>query len=192
MIEFIQHVDVILFYFFNTTLQNPFFDWFMPFVTEKTHWFPVWAVIVGLLLWKGEKKGRIAVILIIPLIFMSDQFSAHVLKPWIARTRPCVALTDVHLLIKLTKSYSFPSAHASNFFALATFFSFFYPRYKWWYFTVALIVGMSRVFVGVHYPFDVLGGAILGSACAVFVVQMWRFGENLYLRRIKQTTSDSI
>jgi len=121
---------------------------------------------------------------------MSDQLSAHVFKPLFGRTRPCVALTDVHLLVKMTKSYSFPSAHATNFFALATFFALFYPRYKWWYFSTAFIVGLSRVFVGVHYPFDVLGGFILGVLCAFFVVKTWQFVENLYLTKKNQSTSD--
>jgi undecaprenyl-diphosphatase len=191
MFEFIQQVDVTLFYLFNTTLQNPFFDWLMPFVTEKTHWFPVWFIVIVFLIWKGGRKGRIAVILIIPLIFMSDQLSAGLFKPLFARTRPCVALSGVHLLVPMTRSYSFPSAHAANFAALATFFALFYPRYKWFYFGIALLVGLSRVFVGVHYPFDVLGGFILGVLCAIFVVKVWQFIENLYFKQKDSSAPDT-
>ena len=99
MIDYLNYIDTSLFYFINVSLQNPFFDWFMPFITEKYHWFPVWGVIIILLLWKGGKQGRIMVLLIIPVIFLSDQLAAHVFKPWIQRPRPCMALPDVHLLV---------------------------------------------------------------------------------------------
>ena len=89
--NFLLELDTSLFYFINVDLQNPFFDVFMPFITERLHWFPVWAVLIIGLIWKGGKQGRIMVLLIIPVIFLSDQLSAHVLKPLIARPRPCAA-----------------------------------------------------------------------------------------------------
>jgi undecaprenyl-diphosphatase len=116
MIDFLIEIDVAVFYFINVNLANPFFDWFMPFITEKFHWFPVWGILIIGLLWKGGKKGRTVVLLIIPVIFLSDQLSAHVLKPLIARQRPCATLPDVHLLVGMKRSLSFPSAHAANFF----------------------------------------------------------------------------
>ncbi len=81
------------------------------------------------------RKGRLAVLLVIPLVLMTDQMSASVLKPLIARLRPSITLPDVHLLGKKMSSYSFPSSHASNFFGLATYFSYLYSRYKWWFFS---------------------------------------------------------
>jgi undecaprenyl-diphosphatase len=188
VIDFIVEIDTAVFYFINVSLANPFFDWFMPFITEKTHWFPVWGVLIIGLLWKGGKKGRTAVLLIIPVIFLSDQLSAHVLKPWIARSRPCVTLPDVHLLVGLKTSLSFPSAHAANFFAVATYFNYFYPKYRWIYFSVAFFVALSRVSIGVHYPLDIIAGGILGAACALFVIYTWRFVEK-YIEQKRQKGS---
>ena len=181
--ELLEQIDIALFYFINVSLQNSFFDWFMPFITEKTHWFPVWGVLIISLLWKGGKKGRMAVILIIPVIFLSDQLSAHVLKPLIARPRPCVTLADIHLLVGMKTSYSFPSAHAANFFAVATFFNYFYPKYRWIYFGAAFVVALSRVSIGIHYPLDIIAGGILGAACALFVIYTWRWIEESLKRR---------
>jgi len=174
LIDFMQEIDTAVFYFINVTLANPFFDWFMPFITEKKHWFPVWGILIIGLLWKGGKKGRTVVLLIIPVIFLSDQLSAHVLKPLIARPRPCVTLPDVHLLVGVKRSLSFPSAHAANFFAVATYFNYFYPKYRWVYFGGAFFVALSRVSIGVHYPLDIIAGGILGAACALFVIHTWR------------------
>ena len=180
MLEYILQLDTQLFYLINVTLQNVIFDWLMPFITEKTHWFPVWGVVIILLLWKGGKQGRIVLVLIIPLIFLSDQLSSSILKPLIARTRPCVALDNVHLLVNKTTSFSFPSSHAVNFFALATYFGYFYRKYIWWFLLLATLVAYSRVYVGVHYPFDVLAGAIVGVACAFTIIYLWKFSESLY------------
>jgi len=183
VINLLVEIDTAVFYFINVSLANPFFDWFMPFITEKTHWFPVWGVVIIGLLWKGGKKGRGAVLLIIPVIFLSDQLSAHVIKPWIARPRPCVTLPDVHLLVGLKTSLSFPSAHAANFFAVATHFNYFYPKYRWVYFSAAFFVALSRVFIGVHYPLDIIAGGILGAACAMFVIYVWRVVEKFMAKR---------
>jgi len=172
--EFLNQLDIAIFYFINVDLQNGFFDVFMPFITEKTNWFPVWGIVTILLLWKGGKKGRVVVILIIPVILLSDQITSSVLKPFFGRMRPCVALPDVHLLVKKKTSFSFPSGHAANFFALAAFFNHFYPKYKYYYFIIAALVGISRISIGVHYPFDVLGGALIGVGCAYLVIYAWQ------------------
>jgi undecaprenyl-diphosphatase len=183
LIDFLVEIDTAVFYFVNVTLANPFFDWFMPFITEKLHWFPVWGILIVSLLWKGGRKGRIVVFLIIPVIILSDQLSAHVLKPLIARPRPCVTLPDVHLLVGLKRSMSFPSAHAANFFAVATYFNYFYPKYRWVYFGSAFFVALSRVSIGVHYPLDIIAGGILGAACALFVIYTWRGIEKIIAKR---------
>ena len=172
--DFILKLDTCLFYLINQTFQNPLFDWFMPFITEKYHWFPVWGLLAAWLLWKGGSRGRMMVLLIIPVIILSDQISSHVIKPLMARPRPCIVLPDVHLLSTRKTSYSFPSSHAANFFALAAFFSYFYRKYTCLFFTVAALVACSRIYIGIHYPFDALGGALIGICCAYTVIFTWK------------------
>ena len=65
-----------------------------------------------------------------------------------------------------------PSAHAANFFAVAAYFGHYFRKHRWWFFVIALIVGISRISVGVHYPFDILVGGLLGIACAYAVIGM--------------------
>jgi undecaprenyl-diphosphatase len=172
---FLLSIDTWLFYIGNHTFQNPVFDWLMPFITEKYHWFPVWGLIAVWLLWKGGRQGRIMVLLIIPIIFLSDQISAHVIKPLVARPRPCVILPDVRLLTNIRTSFSFPSAHAANFFAVAAFLSYFYKKYRWWFYGAAGLVAYSRIYIGIHYPFDAVAGALLGVLCAYACILTWKY-----------------
>jgi len=180
VLETILNIDTQLFYFFNVTLQNVVFDWLMPFITNKTHWFPVWGLVIILLAWKGGKEGRLILLFVIPLIFLSDQLSSSILKPFFGRIRPCNGLENINLLINKSKAFSFPSSHAVNFFALATYFGYYFRKYIWWFMIVAALVASSRVFVGVHYPLDVTAGAIIGAGCAYLIIYMRKFIEIQY------------
>ena len=180
MLEYILEIDTQLFYLFNVTLQNAVFDWLMPFITNKNHWFPIWGVVIVLLIWKGGREGRMILIFVIPLIFLSDQISSGVLKPFFGRIRPCNALENINLLTNKSKAFSLPSSHAANFFALATYFGYYFRKYVCWFMLVAAMVASSRVFVGVHYPFDVMAGAIIGAGCALAIIYLRKYLELFY------------
>ena len=130
------------------------------------------------MIWKGGKEGRIIILLVIPLILLSDQISSSFLKPLVGRIRPCNTLENINLLVNKSKAFSFPSAHAANFFALATYFGYYYRKYIWWFMFVATMVALSRVIVGVHYPFDVVGGAIIGVNCAYAIIYLRKYFES--------------
>ncbi len=174
MLEMLQKIDASLFYFFNVSLANPFFDLIMPILTEKSTWFPVWIIVAVCLLSKGGKTGRWALLLAILAVAISDYVSASVLKPMIGRIRPCNVEPVIHLIGKKKSSFSFPSAHAANFFAIATVFSYFYDKYQsiFWFF--AVVVAFSRIAIGVHYPFDVAGGAFLGLLTATALLTIYK------------------
>ncbi|MBI1807537.1 MAG: phosphatase PAP2 family protein [Ignavibacteria bacterium] len=182
MIDFLYSIDKTLFYFFNWTIANPVFDAVMPLLTD---WNKSWVglglfgAIWLLLLWKGGKKGRIIGILVIPLIFMSDQVSSTLIKPIVARPRPCHEMNGVpvldhlRLLVPCGSGYSFPSSHAVNNFAFAAFFSSYYRNWAWLFYLYAVLMGLSRMVVGVHYPSDVLGGALIGIMCSMTLTTVW-------------------
>ena len=186
MNEFLLELDRNLFYFCNQNLRNWFFDAVLPFLTDLNR-KPIALVIVALLwlllLIKGGRHGRIAALLLIPTITLSDQLSSSVLKYLIERARPCHELSNVHLLVGCGSGYSFPSSHAVDNFAGALVLSYFIPRWTWAFFTFAGVIAFSRVYVGVHYPSDVLGGAVIGMAIGCGVIIVFRLIEEWWIRR---------
>ncbi|HHJ53836.1 MAG TPA: phosphatase PAP2 family protein [Caldithrix abyssi] len=172
--ELLQSIDTWLFYFFNVTLANPFFDWFMPIITNKLTWIPLWLAAAVLLVWKGGRKGRIFLLALLAAVALTDLVTNQMLKPLVHRARPCAALENVHLLVRCIHSYSMPSSHASNFAALATMFTVYLKKYRWLFWTAALLVAYSRMAVGVHYPSDVLAGLAVGYLSAQLGVRIYR------------------
>lgn len=152
----------------------------MPFITERNHWFIFYGLIWLYLVFKGGTKGRVSAVLILIVILLADQTADKVIKQFFERPRPCNALENVHLLINCSGSYSFPSNHAVNNFAAATLFTYFYPSMKYFLFSGAFIIALSRVMCGVHYPFDILAGALIGILFAMFVIYLWKLFNNRF------------
>ncbi|HVN47976.1 MAG TPA: phosphatase PAP2 family protein [Bacteroidota bacterium] len=173
LIDFLYKVDLGLFRFINGTLQNPVFDAFFPFITDLNRIRLVLYAVILILLWMlvhKSKTTRLAALLLILTILIGDQLNSFVIKFILERTRPCHSLVHVHLLVGCGSGYSFPSSHAVNNFAGALILAYFFPRGKWWLFGFASLVAFSRIYVGVHYPSDVAGGAVIGLSIASAVL----------------------
>lgn len=157
-------------------MQNSLFDRIMPVITDIHYWKIVILIVWLALIVKGGNKGRVAAILVIVVVGLSDLLIAQVIKPVVARIRPCNVLPHVNLLVGCggLESYSFPSSHASNIFAAASFFGYKYKRLVAVFISIAILVAYSRVYVGVHYPFDVIGGAVVGIVCAWIILMLER------------------
>lgn len=180
--DFLSSVDVAVFHFINQTISNPISDVLWPLITDYDKLWPVRIVLLGVWLWLlifGGTKGRTAAIIIIPLLFLTDKVTSEILKPLIDRPRPCSEVDgvrivhNIHLLVGCGPGKSFPSAHAVNNFAVATVFVYFYPKWKWAFIAWASLVALSRPAVGVHYPSDILGGAIAGVLLASLLLAVW-------------------
>jgi len=179
----IYQLDLKLFRLINQELSNPVFDWFMPFISSKSFWLiPIFIGLV-LLFWLGKKRGRIATLLIILTIATADPFCARVLKPTFKRLRPSHELSDVRLLGKKGGKYGFPSNHAANVAGSMLILAFFYRRYKYLCGGLALVVGYSRIYLGVHYPTDVLAGFVIGIGISVGWILIWRSLTNHLLKK---------
>ena len=162
----------------------------MPFLTDLNKQKPAVAVAAILWLWlmiQGGKRGRTAGILLVLSIIASDQFSSSVLKNLFARIRPCHALQGVRLLVDCGSGFSFPSSHAVNNFAGATILSHFYRKYAWGWFSLASLIALSRPYIGVHYPSDIAGGAVIGWACAICLIAAWELIDAKFIRKCPQT-----
>jgi undecaprenyl-diphosphatase len=164
MADFLYSIDLSIFYFINHSIVNPLFDKFFVFITEAKNWFIAYVILWFICFFKGGRIGKIAAVLTLILITVSDQLSSFVIKNLFERIRPCNTLPDVRILAGCSNSYSFPSSHAVNNFAAAVFFYKIYPKLKWILFIIAFLIALSRVYVGRHYPSDILGGAVIGSA----------------------------
>ena len=173
LLEQVILLDTHLFYFLNVSVQNPILDFLMPILTNLDYWrIPILLLAIALLVF-GGRRGRIAVLLLILGITLSDQVCNSLLKPLVGRMRPCNVLENVHLLVGCSKAFSFPSSHATNIFTGMIIFSFVYPKLKVGLIIVAALVAYSRVYVGVHYPFDVMAGTALGISCAVTIIVLY-------------------
>lgn len=185
MASYLGQIDHWLFLLLNGRLTSPLLDKVMPFVTTQEHWYPLLLIVfVALLIW-GGRRGRIAAVLLIVAVALADQISCSLLKPIVGRIRPCNALPSdqVRLLVGCSKAFSFPSAHAANSFAMASVVSWGMPKLSFFAFLLAIAVAYSRVYVGVHYPLDVLGGAVLGLLIGGLLTALGRVVEGKLRQR---------
>jgi len=175
MSESLQAIDTHIFYFLNTSATHPALDVVMPFLTDLNKQLFVKIFLVffyALVFWRGSNHLKIAMLLLIPAIFFSDQLS-NIVKHYFERPRPCKIFADIHLLVPCGGGYSMPSSHAVNNFAGAVILSFFYSKYKKYFFVFAGIIAYSRVYVGVHYVSDLLIGAMIGIMCGNIILAAW-------------------
>jgi undecaprenyl-diphosphatase len=190
MIDFLYSIDLAIFYFFNQTLSIGFLDKFFSIITNVNNWYITYVILLGVSFVKGGRKGKLAVLGVLLLIIVTDQTGYRLLKEYFARPRPCNALTDVLTPLGCTGSYSFPSNHALNNFAAAIFFYRLFPNLKWVLFIGAALISISRVYLGLHYPSDIFGGAVIGLAFGyLFSSGVLYFEKYLDERKIKRTES---
>jgi len=182
MLEQIIAFDKELFLFFNS-LHSPFWDSVMFAISGKYLWIPLYLGIIFFYFKKNGKKAYWILLFTILAVSLADLISVHAFKNVFERLRPCHEPTLQGLVYvvngKCGGQFGFVSSHAANMFAVAVFTlnifrnKFFTAFILCW----ALVVSYSRIYLGVHYPVDVVCGALLGSAVAMALIsakKLWQ------------------
>ncbi len=183
MWKLIEHIDINLFYLINRGCQNSFFDLVMPVMSDMKYFYIPLGLLWVFMVAKKNLKSRTIAVTILLLIAVSDFVNSKVIKPVIGRPKPYYTITNIHYYKdkiwtitskteKAVKSinYAFPSSHATNTFAAAFFLSYYYPKFISFFYLIAILVGYSRIYLGVHYPFDVIAGGIEGTLFGLMFV----------------------
>lgn len=180
MLSPILHFDADLFLIINQDMANICFDWLMPLLRNPYTWAPLYLFILIFSIKTYKKRGIIMMVFLLLTFGAADFLSASVIKPVVKRVRPCNELTlqgEMVSRIRCGSGYSFPSSHASNHFAIALFLIMVY-RNRWkailWFALIwAFAVSFAQIYVGVHYPIDVICGAILGSLIGYLIAKLF-------------------
>ena len=168
IIEFLKDIDTQLFLFLNG-LHTPFFDVLFEYFSGRFFWIPLYALLFVIATLKLKWKMMYFILAVVALIFLSDKISVYWFKEVFMRYRPCHN-NDIAHLIHLVDGcggkYGFVSSHAANTFALAAFMGIIlrkhFPKMLFWMLIWATVVSYSRIYLGVHYPADIVVGGMLG------------------------------
>ena len=186
--ETLSNIDSDLFLFLNG-LHTSGLDKVMISITQMWVWVPLYLLLIY---WAVKQYGKRCwwIILAVSIVVLcSDQLSAHVCKPFFQRLRPCYN-SDFQGLIYLPKGlaggkYGFVSSHAANTFAVAAFLTFALRKNRNWLGLVlylwAFISSYSRIYLGFHYPGDIVCGALLGILIGLI---LWKVFQLIVIKRV--------
>ena len=191
--SFLQRIiqwDHSLFEKINGDWTNSFFDAILPFMRNSLHWAPLYLFILAFVLLNYKVKGIWWIVFFLSTVALTDMTGTYLFKHTIERLRPCrdpEFYMHVRLLVKqCSNGNSFVSNHAANHFGMAAFFIItfrrIFGRWTWIALLWAPLIGYAQIYVGVHYPLDVLGGALLGLVFGISMGLLFnkRFGFTIF------------
>ncbi len=179
MISFFTELDQALFHIVNGNMSNALFDYIMPVIRNKLFWVPFYLLFILWLFLRFKAAALVIILGSAALIGISDTLSSQVIKKNVKRTRPCKQFKEkqIKILVDCGSGYSFTSSHATNHFALGAFLIFIFSGYVKSFRLLWLWAGsiaFAQVYVGVHFPLDVLAGAFLGTVIAWALYKLMR------------------
>lgn len=181
ILDYLQNLDNYFFLLLNGC-HNSFFDVVMTYISSKVFWIWFYVILLYLIIKEYKWQSILILVFVALMITITDQVSVHLFKNVFERLRPCHQedlMLVVHTVNGCGGKYGFISSHATNVFALAFFVSkLLGKKYKWmpWLmFFWAALVGYSRVYLGVHFPGDVIVGAFVGVIIGYIMYLLYLF-----------------
>lgn len=168
--------DIQWFKAINTGLSSGFLDFVMPWMREPMFWIPLYIFLISFMFFNFKKKAFWLILFIGLAVSTSDITSSRLIKKNVERLRPCNDKNvEVIKRVRCGSGYSFTSSHAANHFTIASFLAstlgIHFRRYRPWLWIWAALISFAQVYVGVHYPIDIMAGALLGA----LIGQFWAF-----------------
>lgn len=178
-------LDKKIFLELNSSFRNPFVDQLMMFLSTTSAWIPLYIFLVYLLIKTFRKQTWIVLLAVALTIFLADQITSSVMKPLFERLRPShepSLAEQINIVNKYRGGrFGFASSHAANTFGVATLMFLILKNHRPWVgflFVWPLLIGYTRIYLGVHYPGDILAGFFVGFLCAMVVYAVFLFVEN--------------
>jgi len=171
--EKLLELDREIFVALNSSFRHPFLDQLMMFLSTTSAWIPLYIFLLYLLVRNYRKETWLILLAIALTILLADQITSSIMKPFFERLRPShePSLAEQVFIVNKYRGgkFGFASSHAANTFGIATLMWLFLKNYRPWIsllFVWALFVGFTRIYLGVHYPGDILAGFLVGFVCA--------------------------
>lgn len=174
--EWLRYADTQLLLKINTEWTNPLLDSIYPWYREANAWVPLYLFLIVFAIMNFKAKALPWILFAVLTATLTDQLSSSFIKNLVERPRPCreeLLIGQVRLILNnCSGGYSFPSSHATNHFGFAMFlFLTLRPIMKKWsyvFFIWAATIAYGQVYVGVHYPLDIVAGTLLGCLIGYF------------------------
>jgi undecaprenyl-diphosphatase len=162
-------------------VQNKYLDLLMPIITSMGNLGVIWIMIAAIIL--IDNKHRLTGYMVIFTLIISTIIGEGIIKNIVRRVRPCNHYNNVSILISRPLSYSFPSGHTLSSFAVAEVLSMDYAQYRFIFMGIAVFIALSRLYLYVHYPTDIVASVILGTLCSklIFIILQAGYIQKIHL-----------
>lgn len=182
LLKWLDHLDKVLFVLIQHDSDHSIMDKVMPVLRDPYTWIPLYIFMLYYAIRKGKSKAWSFILLSVLTVAITDSLTAQILKPLFGRLRPCYdpeLSSIIRGLVDCGGLYSMPSNHAANHFGLAAFWYFSIKKMnnkKWsWLWVWAALICYAQVYVGKHYPFDVLVGSVTGFITGLGISRLFTY-----------------